>query len=199
VQFIRLGAFSPLSILPQFGVSFSTKGFEFLGYLWIPSLLVIYYFLLRRSATSPMGITLSALALMLGLSLTRAWVSEQNLNFVLPLVLIATIGHGWARKWVTATWLLPLLFALFNFSPLLMLFLVIPESATQALQTQLLIFLNAVTLDQLGPDPTSVMRLSTTITWLIVGTFLLKKSISECTSKTERIDDSDFKRESPDS
>jgi hypothetical protein len=83
---------------------------------------------------------LPALAVMLGVFLTRSWVSEQNLNFVVPLVLLSSIRQDWSKKWVTAAWLLPLIFAVLHTSPTSMLFLTVPQSLIEHTQVQLQLF-----------------------------------------------------------
>jgi len=140
--------------------------------------------LLKRSVIKSSGLLLAALAVMLGLSLTRSWVSEQNLNFVLPLVLLASISQGWSRKWVTATWVLPLIFTIFHSSPLGMLFLVVPQQLIDHIHVQLQLLLHALPLDKLQPDIGSAARILTTLTWLIVGLTLLRKSIRDVGSSS---------------
>jgi len=173
VHFLRVGAFSPMSILLLFGINLSTEGLDLLGYLWLPSLMLIYYVLSKRSITKPSDLILAALAIMLGLSLTRSWVSEQNLNFVLPLVLLASIAQGWSKRWVAATWVLPLIFAFLNAFPLLMLFLVAPESVLQS-----------VSPNQLLLDVGRMALVLITTIWLIIGLGVLRKSIGECGAST---------------
>jgi hypothetical protein len=175
VHFVRIGAFSPMNLLIPFGIASSTNELSFLGYLWVPSLALIYYLLSRSRIVKPSDLVLSALAVTLGLSLTRSWVSEQNLNFVLPLVLLASISQGWSRRWVTATWMLPLAFTVFNSSPLGMLFLVVPQQLIDQIHVHLQLLLHAVSLDMF--QLAGVARTLTTIAWLIVGLALLRKSI----------------------
>jgi len=166
IHFVRVGAFSPMSILLPFGVHASANGLEILGYLWLPSLVLICYVISRRSITKLSNLILAALAIMLAVSLTRSWVSEQNLNFVLPLVLLASITQGWDKRWVTATWALPLTFAFLHTSPLQMFFLVAPESV-----------LNAISFEQLQSNIIVMTRILLTIIWLIIGLGLLKKTL----------------------
>lgn len=166
VHFLRVGAFSPLSVLLLFGVSASVNGWEILGYLWLPSLVIVYYVLSKRPMTNLSGLILGSLAIMLAFSLTRSWVSEQNINFVLPFVLLASITQSWSRRWLTATWALPLIFAFLHTCPLQMLFLVAPESV-----------LNAISVAQLQSDVVVVTRILITMIWLAIGLALLKKTI----------------------
>jgi len=184
VHFVRVGAFSPMNLLIPFGISSATNELALLGYLWIPSLALIYYLLLKRSVIKSSDVLLAALAVMLGLSLTRSWVSEQNLNFVLPLVLLASISQGWSRKWVTATWVLPLIFTIFHSSPLGMLFLAVPQQLIDHVHAQLQLLLHALPLDTLQPDIGSAARILITLLWLFVGLTLLRKSLRGVGSST---------------
>lgn len=177
VHFVRIGAFSPMNLLIPFGLASPANELSFLGYLWLPSLILIYYLLLRRPAIRSSDLVLSALAIVLGVSLTRSWVSEQNLNFVLPLVLLASTSQGWPRRWVTATWVLPLVFTLFHSSPLGMLFLVVPQQLIDHVHFQLQSLLPAASLGMLQLDFGSTARILTTVAWIIVGLMLLRKSI----------------------
>lgn len=177
VHFVRIGAFSPMSIVLLLGTDRAAGGPEILGYLWIPCSVLIYCVLSKKRVSLPSDLILGALALIMTLCLTRAWVSEQNVNFVLPLLLLATVLQPWPRKWVTATWLLPIIFTFFHYFPLQMLFLVVPESTIGTAYLHLLDLVHAASLDQLRPDLASIVRISITLAWLVVGLALVKKSI----------------------
>lgn len=165
-HFVHIGAFSPMNLLLLLEPDEIPSSLGFLGYLWIPSFMLVYYILSRRSITDFMDLTLSSLAPLLGLFLSRMWVSEQNLNFILPLVLLGTVSGCWSRRWLMITWTLPLIFTFFNSSPFLMLFLVIPEST-----------LSALSFHTAAPTVVKTARISLTTVWLVVGLILLKKSI----------------------
>ena len=179
VHFVRVGAFSPMYLLALFGVSSSTNEFSLLGYVWLPALALIYYLLMRKRVVKSSDLVLSALAIMLGLSLSRSWVSEQNLNFVLPLVLLASISQGWSRKWVTATWLLPLIFALFHSKPLEMFFLVMPQQLIDRIYAQLHLLLVAASFGMLQSDISGAVLAVSIVAWVVVGVALLRRSICE--------------------
>jgi Gpi18-like mannosyltransferase len=167
VHFVRIGAFSPMNVMLLFGIGSSTNEFSFLGFLWVPSLALVYLLLIRKRAIGSTNLLLPSLAVMLGFSLTRSWVSEQNLNFVLPLVLLCSVEHDWPKKWVSAAWLLPLIFAVFHTSPPEMLFLIVPQSLIDQIQVQLQLFLS--------PEVSGAIRALITLVWLIVGLALLRK------------------------
>jgi hypothetical protein len=105
----------------------------------------------------------------LGFFLTRSWVSEQNLNFLVPLVLLSSIGENWSKKWVTATWSLPLIFAVLHTLPQNMLFLTIPQSLIHDIQVQVQLLLT--------PEMGGTIRALITLMWLIVGLSLIGRSI----------------------
>ena len=169
VHFVRIGAFSPMNVLLIFGIGSSTNVLSFLGFLWVPSLALVYFLLVMKRAIRSTDILLPSLAVMLGFSLTRSWVSEQNLNFVLPLVLLCSVKQDWSKKWLSATWLLPLIFAVFHTFPLEMLFLTVPQSLIDHFQVQLQLFFTS----EMG----GAIRASITLVWLVVGLVLLRKSV----------------------
>lgn len=165
VHFARIGAFSPMNLLIPLGITAPTNELSFLGWLWVPSLALVYYMLFAKTTTKPSDLALSALSVMLGFFLSRSWVSEPNLNFALPLVLLATIERAWQPRWVTATWALPLVFSLFQSSPHAMLFLVAPEPAFPAALFETIFHV------------ASIGRILITLVWLVIGLGLLRKSI----------------------
>jgi Gpi18-like mannosyltransferase len=169
IHFVRIGAFSPMNVLLLFGIASSANQLSFLGFLWAPSLALVYLLLIRKRAIRSTDLLLPSLAVMLGFSLTRSWVSEQNLNFVLPLVLLCSVEQHWSKKWVSTTWLLPLIFAVFHTFPLEMLFLTVPQSLIDHIQVQLQLFFTS----EVG----GAVRALITLVWLIVGLALLRKSV----------------------
>ena len=167
IHFARIGAFSAISLLIPLGITAPTNGLSFLGWLWIPSLVLVYYVVFTKAAIRSSDLTLSALPIVLGFFLSRSWVSEPNLNFALPLLLLATIQQTWPRRWVTATWALPLVFSFFQSSPHVMLFLVAPEPAFP------------VALFETMLSVASIGRILIALAWLVIGLGLLRKSILE--------------------
>ena len=57
-----------------------------------------------------------SVALVLVFFLCRAWVSETNINLILPFVLILVSMHTLDRRALVAIWVLPLIFSFFNTS-----------------------------------------------------------------------------------
>lgn len=166
IHFARIGAFSPMNLLIPLGIVAPTNEPSFLGWLWVPSLVLVYCMLFAKGAKSS-DLVLPTLTVMLGFFLSRSWVSEPNLNFALPLVLLATIVQAWPPRWVTATWALPLVFSFLQSSPHVMLFLVAPEPTFPAALFETILHV------------TSLGRILITLVWLVVGLGLLRKSIRE--------------------
>ena len=71
---------------------------------------------------------------MLVFFLTRTWLAEPNVVFVLPLVLILTSLGALDRRALTAVWVIPLVFTLFNASPLQLLWVAFPGAMAARLE-----------------------------------------------------------------
>ena len=99
----------------------------FLGYLWVPALLVGYYFVYRNPPKSTIEVVRAAAFLMLIFFLTRSWLSEPNFNVLLPLVLIALPLDKLNFRNFAFLWVIPLIFMLFNTSAQQLFFLVYPS------------------------------------------------------------------------
>ena len=102
-------------------------GLEFLGYLWIPAMLVGYYFVYRHPPKSMVEIIQAAAALMLIFFLTRSWLSEPNFNVIIALALLAFPLKKLAFTNFTFLCVLPLAFMVFNTSLAQLFFLVSPS------------------------------------------------------------------------
>ncbi len=104
-----------------------------LGIVWLPAIFIVAA-ILQRGDHGLTALLMNSLVLILVFYLTRTWLSEQNLTLVLPLVLIlATLGKL-PNLALTATWVLPLIFTIFNTSPPQLLFPILPELMAKALQ-----------------------------------------------------------------
>jgi uncharacterized membrane protein len=97
-----------------------------LGFLWLPATLLAA-FLVKFRQRSLVELIKNALVLILVFYLTRTWLSEPNLVLILPLVLILTWLGQLPRFALQATWILPLIFTVFNTSPPQLLFPLYPE------------------------------------------------------------------------
>jgi lysylphosphatidylglycerol synthetase-like protein (DUF2156 family) len=87
----------------------------FLGWLWAPALGFATY-AMKPGIKGLSDLLKKSLALILVFYLCRAWLSETNVNLILPLVLILTSINELDRLSLTAVWVLPLIFSFFNTS-----------------------------------------------------------------------------------
>jgi dolichol-phosphate mannosyltransferase len=98
---------------------------QFLGYLWLPALAAGLLFIKRRG-DGLADLSLWALRLMLLFFLTRAWLSEPNVDQLLPLALVAACAGRLGKRTLAALWMIPLAFTLFNVSLPQLMFLFYP-------------------------------------------------------------------------
>jgi Gpi18-like mannosyltransferase len=107
---------------------------QFLGYLWIPALLVTYYFVYRNPPKSLIELTQAAVALLLVFFLTRSWLSDQNMDVVIPLAAISLSLKEIDFRNFAFLWVLPLVFLFANTSFPQLFFLVFPSVITSLAQ-----------------------------------------------------------------
>ena len=100
---------------------------QFLGYLWIPALLIAYYFVYRHPPKSLPELTQAAVGLMLVFFLTRSWLSEPNMDVILPLAIIALSTQKLDFRNFAFLWVIPLVFMFANTSFPQLFFLVSPK------------------------------------------------------------------------
>jgi len=103
-----------------------------LGLAWVPAL-VLGVLALRRSDGGFDDLLKKSTVLVLIFFLTRTWLSEPNVVLLLPLVLILTAHGELDRRALTAVWLIPLAFTLFNASPLQLLWAAFPGEMERSL------------------------------------------------------------------
>ena len=102
-------------------------GLEFLGYLWIPALLIGYYLVYRNPPKSMPELAEKALVLLLIFFLTRTWLSEPNINLIISLALIALVSKEMNFRNFAFLWVIPLVFMFLNTSVQQLFFLVSPS------------------------------------------------------------------------
>lgn len=102
-------------------------GLDFLGYLWIPALLVGYYVVYRNPPKSMTELADKAVALLLIFFLTRTWLSEPNINLIISLALLTMASKELNFKNFHFLWVIPLVFMFFNTSVPQLFFLVSPS------------------------------------------------------------------------
>lgn len=94
---------------------------QILGVLWLPAVAVAAWTI--RSRVSQMrGILDASTGLVLIFFLTRAWLSEPNIILVLPLLVILVSLGALPSGVLSAIWILPLVFGLFNTSLVQLMF-----------------------------------------------------------------------------
>ncbi len=122
------GGMSLLSFLELTSGTYALEGVgRVLGIVWLPALAVAAWSL-RSRVRQPRGILAASTALVLVFYLTRAWLSEPNILLVLPLVVILVALGDLPSPALTAVWVLPLVFGLFNASLVQLLFPSMPEA-----------------------------------------------------------------------
>jgi Glycosyltransferase family 87 len=98
----------------------------FLGYLWIPALLIGYIIVFRNPPKSFNELAEKAVALLLIFMLTRTWLSEPNIVLVIALALIAFSFKKKGFGDFHFLWGVPLIFMIVNTSLFQLFFLVYP-------------------------------------------------------------------------
>ena len=96
-----------------------------LGLVWIPALAAAAL-TLRRGVRDFNDLVAKSAALVLVFFLTRTWLAEPDVVLVVVLVLVATSLGALDRRALTAVWVIPLLFTVFNESPLQLLWVTFP-------------------------------------------------------------------------
>jgi hypothetical protein len=104
-----------------------------LGLVWLPAVLV-GALLIPRGDHGLNDLLKKSLVLILIFYLTRTWLSEQNLSLILPMVMILVYQGELPRLTLSAVWILPLIFTIFNTSPPQLLFPILPELMAKLLQ-----------------------------------------------------------------
>ena len=109
--FVRAGGMTPFSIVELLqDTVILPAGLQFLGYLWIPALLVGYYLVYRDPPKSFNELTQKAIGLMLIFFLTYTWLSEPYVIIVIALVLLAMPFSKVSFRDFHFLWIVPLVF-----------------------------------------------------------------------------------------
>jgi hypothetical protein len=96
-HFTQGGGLSYMTFLEYTTWSYQLSGrWWFLGWVWVPAV-GLAAFALKPGMKGLKGLLRSSLALILVFYLFRAWLSETNINLILPLVLILTSINGLYR------------------------------------------------------------------------------------------------------
>ena len=121
-QFVVGGGLSFMTFLEYLKQTYQLPGeWWFLGWLWVPGL-AIATITLKSGIKGFKDLLMKSVALLLVFFLFRAWVSETNINLLLPLVLILVSIGALDHRSLVALWVLPLLFSIINTSIAQLLF-----------------------------------------------------------------------------
>jgi len=133
-QFSVSGGMSLTTLYELFKGTYQLPGnWWLLGFAWIPAILLGLLWM-KTGERGFVHLLKQSLAMILIFFLTRTWLSEQNLALILSMVLILTSLGVLPRLTLTATWVLPLIFTVFNTSPPQLLFPILPELMVKQLQ-----------------------------------------------------------------
>ncbi|HUK78448.1 MAG TPA: hypothetical protein VL117_12775 [Thermoleophilia bacterium] len=103
-----------------------------LGLLWLPAL-ALAVLLAGRGDGGFEDLLAKGTAFVLVVFLTRSWLAEPDVVLVLPLALVLTGLGILERRFLTALWVVPLLFTVFNVSPLQLLWVAWPSASMRLL------------------------------------------------------------------
>ena len=125
------GGLTPFNLLEIYNDSTKLPlSVSFLGYLWIPAVLLGYLVIYRNRKTSPNDVFSNAVGLVLIFFLTRSWLSETNINLILPLMLLAATTKELNFRNFHFAWIIPLVFLFLNTSFPQLFFFVYPSVLT---------------------------------------------------------------------
>jgi hypothetical protein len=162
-HFMKTGTMSLMTVVRLFRDPLLMQGhWWLLGLLWIPALAVTTVFALRHGVGGFDDLVKKSAALVLVFFLTRSWLAEPNVILVLPLVLILTSLGELDRRALTAVWVIPLLFTVFNASPLQLLFVAFAD----AMEASLSVFGRY-------ESTTLLFRAALVIAWQIAGWWIV--------------------------
>ena len=112
-------------------------GLEFLGYIWIPALLLGYYLLYRDPPKTFNDLTQKAIGIMLIFFLTFSWVSEPYVNVVIVLSLLVVPFEKMNFRNFHFLWVIPLIFMVITTNLVQLFYLVsTPSLVSSALQIE---------------------------------------------------------------
>jgi hypothetical protein len=111
--------FQPLAILPA--------ALGFLGYLWVPALVIAFIAVYLDRPCDLSGLIKKAILVMLVFFLFRTWVSEPNINILLPLILLSASLEEIKFRDFHLSWIIPLVFMFPNYAIPQLFFLVNPS------------------------------------------------------------------------
>jgi hypothetical protein len=113
--FVRAGGMTPFSLVEIFTntVSLPTM-LGFLGYIWIPALLLGYFLVYRDPPKTFNELTQKAIGIMLIFFLTYSWLSEPYVNVAIVLALLSLPFAKMDFRNFHFLWVIPLIFMIVN-------------------------------------------------------------------------------------
>ncbi|MCW4032650.1 MAG: hypothetical protein NWF08_04585 [Candidatus Bathyarchaeota archaeon] len=164
-HFIRAGCFTFFNIFDLLsGMEKLPPELEFLGYLWIPALVFLYYGLSKTKLENRIDLFRWASSIIFITILTRSWVSEQNIILLIPLIILPTLVYDKNWKIISLAWILPSIFSIINTSPFQMFFLISSRPLT---------FIRE--LDRIVKFPRLLLKFLIMIPWQVLGwTYIIK-------------------------
>ena len=151
------------------------SGLEFLGYLWIPALLIGYYLISRNPPKTMSDLAKKAVVLLLIFFLTRTWLSEPNINLIISLGLLALAAKKADFRNFHFLWVLPLVFMFLNTSIPQLFFLVSPS-----------VISNLAVLDQSIRLWRLIGKFIVVVVWQVFGWRLILKLLSTQANKNKQ-------------
>ena len=151
------------------------SGLEFLGYLWIPALLIGYYLISRNPPKTMPELAEKAVVLLLIFFLTRTWLSEPNINLIISLGLLALAAKKADFRNFHFLWVLPLVFMFLNTSIPQLFFLVSPS-----------VISNLAVLDQSIRLWRLIGKFIVVVVWQVFGWRLILKLLSTQSNKNKQ-------------
>jgi hypothetical protein len=150
------GGLSFMTFLELWRNSYQLPGWWWLvGLIWVPAI-IVGILILKPGGEGVPTLLKKSTALIMVFFLFRAWLSEPNVILILPLILILASTGDLDRRALTAIWVLPLVFGLFNTSLFQLLFPSVP-----GFMDTLLHFADLFKTDRL------ILRIITVVPWLI--------------------------------
>jgi hypothetical protein len=132
-HFVLRGAMSYTTVVRVFHDPLLMQGrWWLMGLVWIAAL-ALGILALRRGDGGLEDLLRMSLGFTMIVFLTRTWLAEANVVLVLPMALVLTSMGALDRRALTALWTLPLVFTLFNTSPLHLLWVAFPDVMEQTL------------------------------------------------------------------
>jgi len=163
VHFVQQGALSFMTVVRPFRDPLLMQGrWWLLGLLWIPALVVGMAVASRSGDGGFDDLLRKCAGLALIVFLTRSWLAETNVVLILPPVLILACRGVLDRRAPTAVWLIPLVFTVFNASPLQLLWVAFPQTMVRL-------------LDDVGlyANVTLLARAALVVAWQVAGWWIV--------------------------